>query len=106
MNQYAWQCVERNADPKREPYSIWSKNCGTFAEDVVKAGGVKLSGILDPRPNARVLVWQSEADFSIEYDPETDELKVEETFFTATKEEILAWKALSPWKRIFAKKPH
>jgi len=106
MTQYGLECVQRNKDPEREPYSIWSNNCGTFAEDVIEAGGVNLPIILDPRPNARAPVWQKKADFSIEYDPKTDELKVEESFFTADKQEILEWKELPLWKRLFVAKPH
>lgn len=106
MTDYAWQCVKRNEDPTREPYSTWSNNCGTFVEDVIEAGEEKLPLVLDPRPNARVVAWQSEADFSIEFDPETGKLDVPEEFFTANKKEILRWKALPPWKRVFTEKPH
>jgi len=106
MNAYAQECIKRNSDPDREPYSIWSNNCGTFTEDVVEAGDVDLPIILAPHPNARVNAWQAKADFSIEYDPETGKLDVPEEFFTADKSEILRWKALPFWKRIFTRKPH
>lgn len=105
MNEYPLSCVARNDAPKREPYSIWNNNCGTSAEDVLEAGGVDLPLIADPRPNGRASVWQEEADFSIEYDPKTDQLKVDEAFFTVSKSELLAWKALPFWKRVFTKKP-
>lgn len=51
------------------------------------------------------LLLQSKADFSIKYDPETGKLDVSEEFFTANKTEILRWKSLPLWKRVFTDKP-
>ncbi len=106
MTSYAWSCHKQNADPERQPYSSLSHNCATFAEDVLEAGGVELPIILDPRPNGRAPVWQSKADFSMKYSPKEDKLRVNESFSTANKKEILEWKALPFWKRAFKKKPH
>jgi RHS repeat-associated protein len=105
MTRYGLNCVDRNKDPNREPYSTWSNNCGTFVEDVLGAGGVRLPMNLDPRPNGRVPTWEVNADFAIEYDPTTDELKADDRLFTASKEEILEWRALPFWKRPFVPKP-
>jgi hypothetical protein len=42
MKDFAAGELAKNNDPKREPYSLFSKNCMTFTRDVLAGGGVKL----------------------------------------------------------------
>lgn len=51
MNNYAQSKLKENSNPDREPYSIFSNNCGTFGCDVTNQD-VDLNNpwIVDPRP--------------------------------------------------------
>ncbi len=55
MVDYANGEMGKNTDPKREEYKIMSKNCGTFARDVInKGGGADVPTMVDPRPTSYV----------------------------------------------------
>ncbi|WP_141733570.1 toxin TcdB middle/N-terminal domain-containing protein [Oligoflexus tunisiensis] len=74
MNNYALKRKAQNSDPKREPYSLGSNNCGTFARDTIAAGGVDMPAQVDPRPNSYVGEAQGAADAAVSYDPDKKEV--------------------------------
>jgi RHS repeat-associated protein len=73
MNDYALKRQGLNTDPKREPYSLNSNNCGTFARDTIAAGGVDMPSQIDPRPNSYIGEAQDAADAAVSYDPKKNE---------------------------------
>ena len=60
----------------RWSYSQLCKDCGTFTEDVLEAGGESLDVSLINTPENVMEELQDVADFILSYDPETDELTV------------------------------
>ncbi len=73
MYDYANSKMAENSDPDRDPYSITSNNCGTFAIDVLNQDeNVKelAPGIFDPRPNSMVGEYQDEFD-KVSYNSKT-----------------------------------
>jgi hypothetical protein len=60
MNQYAQDRLKMNTDKRREEYSIFSNNCGTFMVSTIEASGVDLPSVVDPRPNSIIEEIRSE----------------------------------------------
>ncbi|MBO7346679.1 MAG: hypothetical protein J6U29_03840, partial [Bacteroidales bacterium] len=69
MNNYATKRLSQNTDENRIPSNIFTNNCGTFADDVIKQDkSIKAPSILDPRPVSIIGEYQN--DFTpISYDP-------------------------------------
>jgi hypothetical protein len=74
MADYAEKRLKANNDPNRPEYSIMNNNCGTFAQDVLKAGGKDTPMMIDPRPNSYVGELQSHFENRVSFDPKTGKL--------------------------------
>ena len=69
---------DRRADASLQgDYNLLTNNCATFCEDVLEAGGENLDVSIVNTPANIMQELQDVADFSISYDPETDELEVD-----------------------------
>ena len=69
MNDYAKLKLKENTDKNRVPYNIFTNNCGTFADDVIKQDQTFfLPIIIDPRPVSIIKEYQG-IYTSIFYDP-------------------------------------
>lgn len=67
----------REQDPSKQgAYKLFTNNCATFCEDVLRAGGEKLDEALRNTPENVIQELQDRADFSVHYDPKKDELTV------------------------------
>ena len=60
MNKYAVDQISQNESVSKEAYSLLGKNCGTFINEVLEAGGVDTPMLIDPRPNSMIGEWQDE----------------------------------------------
>jgi len=68
---------EREADSSKQgEYSATSNNCATFCEDVLEAGGEDLDVSMVNTPANVMQELQDVANFSVSYDPGSDELTV------------------------------
>jgi RHS repeat-associated protein len=74
MKDYAESRQADNSDDEREPYDVTSRNCGTFAQSVIEAGGADVPAMVDPRPASYVDEIQ-EDHTRVAYDPATDRLE-------------------------------
>jgi hypothetical protein len=69
MNDYAKGKLAENSDGNRTPYNIYTNNCGTFADDVIKQDKtVDAPSIIDPRPVSIIGEYQ-DSFTPISYDP-------------------------------------
>jgi RHS repeat-associated protein len=75
MANYAEGRVKESKDPDRKEYGILGNNCGTFAKDVLEAGGKDTPLMIDPRPNSYIDELQEKFGNRISYDPKTKELQ-------------------------------
>jgi hypothetical protein len=76
MVTYAEKRVQENKNPKREAYDLTDRNCGTFAKDVLEAGGHDTPWMIDPRPNSYIGELQSTFGRT-SYDPKTQKMTVQ-----------------------------
>jgi len=76
MYKHAEDRMVQNGDPNREAYNLFNRNCGPFMLDVLKAGGVDIPLILDPRPNSMIENLQDDHP-DVSYNPEGSDLNVE-----------------------------
>jgi RHS repeat-associated protein len=70
MNKYADAQAAQNTNPNREAYDLTDKNCATFMDKTIEAGGVNLPDDLSARPGQQVDPLQKAADSSITYNPQ------------------------------------
>jgi hypothetical protein len=54
MRDAAEARMRLNADPNRQPYGLTGNNCSHFMRDVIRAGGVDMPWMADPRPNSYI----------------------------------------------------
>ncbi|MCQ2217739.1 MAG: RHS repeat-associated core domain-containing protein, partial [Paludibacteraceae bacterium] len=96
MNDYAQKRLSENNKKNRTPYSIYTNNCGTFADEVIKQDKkVDSPTLVDPRPVSMIDEYQDvfpEIHYSkegtkielpnktVSYSPENDE-KIEQSFW-------------------------
>jgi len=62
MNKHARNLRAQNESMDKEAYDLTDNSCGTFVNDVLKAGGVNTPWLLDPRPNSMIGEWQDEGN--------------------------------------------
>lgn len=105
MVEFAEGRLGENQDPDREPYSVLGNNCSHFCQNTLAAAGIRTPWQIDPRPASYIQELQEDTDFKISYDPETDELTADQRMFNVNRHEILEWKALPLWKRLFVDPP-
>ncbi len=78
MKAYAEKVMAQNKDEKRDPYSLMSKNCATFAADVVNQDSkVDQPSITNPTPDNVVNEYQEEGNARVTYDPTTRKSNIE-----------------------------
>ncbi len=76
MLDEAQRRMQLNSDGERVPYNILTRSCLHFAVDVVRAAGVDMPWILDPRPVSYLERLRS-AYPDLEYNPRTRRVTVE-----------------------------
>jgi RHS repeat-associated protein len=84
MKAHADDKLADNTNTSREPYSIWTNNCATFAKKVIEAGGASMPSMTDPRPNSYVDEAQDEYP-DVRYDPNSDTTTMDITSFIQIK---------------------
>ena len=68
-------CKKRLSD-RSTPYSIWTNSCNHFMQGALKAAGVKVPGMIDPRPNSYIEEIRDDHN-DLDYEYKTNTLKVE-----------------------------
>jgi RHS repeat-associated protein len=58
MNKHARDLKAQNESMDKEAYDLTDNSCGTFVDDMIKAGGVNTPWLFDPRPNSMIGEWQ------------------------------------------------
>ena len=76
-------------DPCDNPYSLFSNSCGTFARDVIEAGGASMPTMSDPRPNSYVQEVQNVYP-DVHYNPGDSEVGIESS--TSLNERFWRWR--------------
>ncbi len=72
MNNYANEKLKENKDPKRDPYSLNSNNCGTFGADCINQDKtVDQPTIINPTPMNIIDEYLEEGNAKVTYDPKT-----------------------------------